>query len=231
MDLDGRFDPFKAFDAIQANSEAREGRYHLTTLPSGAPFKTLTGDEADYVNSKVAEYEEQFSFRNVSDKGELDRCVMFELLNYRLGLWLGMGEDYEGGAIDSNSMNQRLRDSSAELRQLKKNLGIDKVARDRSRGEGSVHQFIMNVLEWAHRFGITRNEQAVRAITLAMELISLMDRYKNCAAANDPEAERRRVACTTEDLLEWIDTTFRKEFMEIDERFRQEEQTYWVRQL
>lgn len=227
--LDGKFDPFGVLYAAQPDDD--EAEYYPATLPSGAQTVTLTEAEAEFVTSKVQEYEEQFSFQNVSDKAELDRCVIYELLHYRFGSWLLKGKEYDGRDVDWNLTQQRLRDNSAELRQLKKNLGIDKVARDRSRGEGSTHQFISNLLEYAHRFGITRNEQAVKARTLAMELISLVDRYKNCAAATDPEAERRRVACTTEDLIGWIDTVFRTEFLEIDETFKRESQQFWIRAL
>src|SRR5687767_12615714 len=97
-------------------------------LPSGAIQPVLTPAEQGYLTDRVAKYDDSLALTNVSDLVDLDRVMVFELLIYRWGCWLGNGMDYDGIGIDDRLIHQQIRETSTELRQIKKNVGIDRPA-------------------------------------------------------------------------------------------------------
>lgn len=220
--------PFNPFAAVEPTvEEAADANFIFVDLPSGTPFPVLNEAEAEHLKRRVAEYLDQFQFNNVSDIAVLDAIVTNELIMFRDATWASRRQDYNGKPIDAATeakLRQSVKELSAECRQLRKNVGIDKVARDRARGEGSIHQRWQNVCDRAERFGIHRNEQSAKAIELAMQGISLIDYFKNCT----PD-ERDLLHMNEADIIEWFDTVFRPEFLALDEYFREHEQKLWVR--
>lgn len=198
-------------------------------LPSGARQPVLTPGEQAYVQERLARYEDSLALTNISDQQDLDRVLIFELLIARIGAWLGSGLDYDGNAVDERVLNTQLNEHSRELRQLKKNLGIDRVARERQSGAGSVHERWSNILARAKAFSVMRNEQAAKAVDLANELMSLVGTHDRAT-----DREREELHVTSEDILDWVRTVFSVEFTEIDRVFRQdgpEAQKTWIRSL
>lgn len=219
-DLDEPFEPFKT-PASMTTASGQE--LFQVELPSGALIGVPTEEEAAHLTLTVERYQDQYALENVSDLAEVDRCLCLELQMHRNQVWLARRSDYDGKAVDENALQQRSKESSAEIRQIKKTLGIDKVARDRQTGRGSTHQYISDLLGRARRFGLMRNQQAAKSIELAMELISLVTVHRN---AN--EKERRMLRCTEDDIIEWIETVFTPEFMAIDEYFREHDQSTYI---
>lgn len=199
-----------------------DGEFIPVELPSGAFYEVLTAEEAEYVEGKTADYTHGFQFNNVADLGELDRLVEMELLVHRYNRWLGRRKDYKGVAVDEGPLQTKVNTWSTEIRQIKLKLGIDKVTRDRQRGEGSVAQRWTTTLTRAKAFTVMRCKQAAMAITLAQQLIALMDLRKNT-----DEIDRERMKLNDAGILEWIDTRFRSEFEEIASHFRKTEMHYW----
>lgn len=195
----------------------------LVEAPSGAPFTVLTQDEKEYFENVAAQYVNQFKFQNISDLQDLDRILVAELLCQRWGLWLSKEVDYWGDPIDTDVITKKLNEYNKELRQQKKQMGMDKPARDKEKGE-SVADYIETLRQRAREFGEMRNEQAAKAITLFQELAALIQYHDNCT----PE-ERREEDIEVEDVLEWIRNTAIPEFNEIDKNFRQTTQKYWDR--
>lgn len=194
-------------------------------LPSGAPFTVLGETEAVYLERLADAYQEQFEFTNISDLAELDRLLAMELLSHRYTIWLAKGVDYDNEPVPV-SLSTRLKDQSIEIRQIKKQLGIDKISRDRARGEGSTAQYLANVRQRAGVFGIFRNEQAARSIELINELIGMVQFNKQ---AN--EKELRKFGLTDEGIKDWIWDTLRPEYEELDAAFREREQKMWIREM
>lgn len=225
--LDKPFEPFKAAQAAAGgNSGTADKPLFEVELPSGAFISVPTEEEATHLGNKVAQYREQFNLDNVADLGEVDRCLTLELLSHRYQTWLARRCDYDAKTIDENALQQRCKEMSNELRQIKKTLGIDKVSRERQTGRGSAYQRVTDILDRARRFGLMRNAQSAKATELAMELISMMTARSNCK--NDKQKRMLRV--TDEDIFEWIETVFTPEFMEIDEAYRREDQRMWILQ-
>lgn len=191
-------------------------------LPSGGTVVVLTDDEADYLRQRVRLYHDEYRFTNVSDLQEVDRICLFEMLCHRWAAFLLAGSDYFGSAIDEASLRRELDSYSTEIRQMKKTLGIDKVARDRAKGDGSVAQYWSNLLTRAKAFGIHRNNQAARAMELINELLGMVTFNRNADAD-----EQREFEMTDADILNWVHTTMRAEYDELDVVFRREVQRYW----
>lgn len=193
-------------------------------LPSGATWYVLTQDESDYLVDRVHRYLTDNRFTNVSDVQDIDRMVMFELLVHRWTLWLSKGVDYYNDEVNSRELADRVNAYSTEIRQLKKGLGVDKVARDRARGDDSVVAYLEQLKVRAGEFGIMRNEQFSKVIELFHQLKALI-----IYNANTDELEKREQHITDEDLLDWIKNVAIPEFDAIDATFRDEKQKLWVR--
>lgn len=194
------------------------------TAPSGAEFAVMTDSEKDYFNSIASQYTKDNHFTNISDMQDLDRVLVWETICWRWSLWLSQEKDYWGQDLDLDLIRKSLNDYSKELRLLKKSLGIDKSTRDKDKGEATA-AYIHTLGIRAKEFGVRRNKQAVKAITLFQELKALITFHENCT----PE-ERKENHVEEHDVIEWIKSVI-PEFDEIDEKFRSESQTYWVREM
>lgn len=196
-------------------------------LPSGATFKVLTADEVAYVEDRARRYLEDNHFVNVSDFQDVDRMIILEVLCFRWGLFISNQRDYFGDVVDdTGSLRRALHDYSAELRQLKKMLGIDKNTRDKDKGEDSVSVYLENLRARAKEFGVTRERMFDKGMELFQQLRSLITLFDNC-----DEKERIEEHCTTEDIMDWIRTIAIPEFEEIDNHFRNTSQRSWIRSM
>lgn len=224
---DEPFNPFSLVEratAVVPASSTHPGDRFEVVLPSGAILPVPTEEESTYLVEMVRRYAEDYEFSNASDVGELDRCLAFELQMHRAQVQLSMGIDYQGKKVDANALMQRSKEFSAEIRQMKKGLVMDKVARDRQSGKGSVFEYVREVLEHAREFAVMRNAQQARAIELANDLMALMTCRRNAVT----EKERRMLRVHDEDIFEWIEEVFIPKFMEIDEDYRAGNQSMWI---
>jgi len=114
--------------------------------------------------------------------------------------------------------------NSREIRELKLALGIDKVSRDKMKGE-SVPDYLKTLLERAKTFGYHRNKQYETAVTLMYELRSMVLTHDRC-----DEIEREELDLSEDTILEWIRTRMIEEWDELDQSFR-DNQKIWVRDL
>lgn len=195
------------------------------TAPSGGIFTVLTQDEVDYFTDRASRYQKDNHFVNVSDLQDVDRMLIMELMCWRYGLWLSQERDYWGQGVDIDALKKSLFEYSKELRLLKKSLGIDKAQREKDKGE-SVADYLETLRVRAKEFGVMREQQLTKALTLFKELQALLTFHDNC-----DEIERREQNIEVEDILEWLRTVAFPEFDQIDHHFRHKQQRYWVREL
>jgi hypothetical protein len=193
--------------------------------PSGATFHVLTEAERDYFDNITAKYQQDNKFTNVTDLQDLDRILMMELMVQRWNVWLSMEKDYWGDNIDQTKLQKWITDFSKEIRATKQSLGIDKSSRDKDKGE-SIAAYIENVRLRGREFGVMRNEQAVKSITLFQQLIALITFYEK-----GDEEEKKEFKKNWEDIYAWLKDTAIPEFQEIDKNFRETNQKYWIRSL
>jgi hypothetical protein len=194
-------------------------------LPSGATFP-VHSEEVDYISERTRRYLDENHFSNVSDFQDVDRMLIMELICFRWGTWISRQKDYWGDPVDLDQLQQSLKAHSVELRQLKKQLGIDKIARDRSKGEDSVPAYLNNLLRRAKEFGVHRERQMDKALELFNELKALVTLHQNA-----DEVERGELHVQLEDILDWIVTIAIPEYDRLDEHFRQNQQRAWVRSI
>ena len=204
-------------------------------MPSGSFQPVMNFREQQHLEHRVAQYHEHNQLTNIADLAELDRLLVLELMVHRIGVWLGQGRDYQGEDINERQLQDQLNSHSTEIRLVKKTLGLDRPARERAKGEGSVAHYWEQLRVRAKAFGILRNEQSAKSIELAMQLISLIQVHDN---AKD-EKERENLHCTQKDIMTWVREHFIPEMLAIDQKFRTEKtgvddvpaQTYWVREM
>lgn len=193
------------------------------TLPSGAVYYVLTSGESAYLSDRILRYQADNHFINVSDIQDIDKMIVFELLIHRWTLWLSKGRDYYDEDINIKQFAEMVNSYSTEVRQLKKALGVDKVTRDRTRGDDSLPAFWAHLQRRAKEFGVMRNEQLVATITAFQRLKALLQFHDNA-----DEIERRENHCEIDDLVQLLREEIAR-FDQIDETFRHEKQSLWVR--
>jgi hypothetical protein len=114
---------------------------------------------------------------------------------------------------------------SAEIRLVKKGLGIDKASRDKDKGS-SLAEYIENLGRRAKEFGIHREAQTQKALILFHEIAAKVQLHKNC-----DEIEQRDLKCTEKDVIDWLWNYAIPEFKKVDKKFKETQQRYWVREL
>lgn len=192
-------------------------------LPSGGTIYVLTNAEKDYLESIIERYLDDNHFKNIADLLDIDKLVSFELFVHRWNLWMGKGRDYYDEEVNVRQLAQTVDQISTEIRQLKKQLGVDKLTRDRLTGDDSVAARWDNVLQRAKEFGYKRNEEAVAAIESMHNIAAALTYHRNL-----DDYERKQFHMEVEDLLEIIENEV-ADFKQIDDDFRKNVQTYWVR--
>lgn len=194
-------------------------------LPSGGQFYVY-GREKRYFDDRVKRYLTDNLFTNVADLQDLDRIIVNELLAWRWGLWLTQQKDYWDDPVDEKDLARQLKDIDGQLKNLKTGLGIDKVTRDKVKGEDSVSRYIDNLKFRAKEFGVTREAQLGAALELFHELIGKVTLYENCDAE-----ERREQKAELVDIYAWLKEEAFPKFLDIDEHFRQNSQKFWIQEM
>lgn len=190
--------------------------------PSGAIFHVQTLEESDWYDHRRDQYLAHNHFVNISDLEDMDRLLMFELMVYRWSLWATQGFDYLYARVEENALKNNIREYSVEIRQIKAALGIDKVNRDKDKGE-NFGEYLRNFLIRAKEFGYHRNKQYAFAVTSFWKLHAIVRVYKRT-----DEQERVELGLTPEKIIEIIDEEMLKPFDKIEQDYRKN-QAIWVR--
>jgi hypothetical protein len=197
---------------------------YTVQTPTGSDFNLQTQEEADWYESRRDRYLTDNHFTNVSDLQDLDRLLILEVMLYRWGLWMGQGFDYLYSRVDENQLKNNLKDYSTEVRLIKASLGIDKLTRDKDKGE-SLSDYVEKLLERAKVFGYHRNAQYELAVTKFYQLRSMVMTYYRC----DTE-ERELLDLSLESIVEWIKDDVIEPFDQLQADFRKE-QSMWIREM
>lgn len=197
---------------------------YTVQTPTGSDFNLQTQEEADWYESRRDRYLTDNHFTNVSDLQDLDRLLVLEVMLYRWALWMGQGFDYLYSRVDENQLKNNLKDYSTEVRLIKASLGIDKLTRDKDKGE-SLSDYVDKLLERAKVFGYHRNAQYELTVTKFYQLRSMVMTYDRC----DTE-ERELLDLSLESIVEWIKADVIEPFDQLQADFRKE-QSMWVREM
>ena len=195
-------------------------------LPSGQTTSVSRDTEAEYLESKAAEYQEQFAFTNPVDLGVLDMIVSMEMLVWRWQRWLNLGHSDDGEPIAVKQITEAMKQTSAELRLLRSSLGMDKVTRDRTTGDGSLPEFVARLKEGAKAMNVFRCEQVDITLEHGMQLITLANIWRN----GDPE-EQEMFGCTSDEIMQWILTVYAPAMKTASDYFATNVQSIWIREM
>lgn len=191
--------------------------------PSGNQHYVINQLEEKFYNENSIKYLNDYKFTNASDLQDLDKILAGETLVYRWSTWLSTETDYDGSRIDLTEVRKAMIDQQKDIRDTKKSLGMDKLTRDKDKGQLTA-DYIEQLRHRAKEFGIMRNDQAAKAITLWQELDSIITLYKNCT-----EDERKSEHVTPVEIINWIESQM-PEFREIDRLFQLDHQRYWIQE-
>lgn len=193
---------------------------------SGAEYEVLTEEEKAIWNKSLAKYVEQFKFENVTDLHDLDRVIQGELLCHRWNSWLIRDADYDGRSIEeiADKLYKQKLDQEKEVRLLKEKMGLNRARRQDSESQ-AVHEYLATLLRRAKEFGVHRDEQIAKSITLLHEIFTQVGLYYR-----SDEEERAHLGVTPLEIMEWINTEARTEYDAIDDAFRVN-QKIWIKDV
>jgi hypothetical protein len=193
---------------------------------SGAKYEVLTEEEKDIWNKSLAKYVEQFKFENVTDLHDLDRVIQGELLCHRWNSWLIRDADYDGRSIEeiADKLYKQKLDQEKEVRLLKEKMGLNRARRQDSESQ-AVHEYLATLLRRAKEFGVHRDEQIAKSITLLHEIFTQVGLYYR-----SDEEERSHLGVTPLEIMKWINTEARTEYDAIDDAFRLN-QKLWIKDV
>lgn len=202
-----------------------ENPYGLTMYqvksPTGSLVNLQTWAEAEWYEKQRDKYLHDNRFTNVSDFQDLDRLLILEIMVYRWSTWLTQGFDYLASRVDEKVMKDSIKEYSTEIRLLKQALGIDRVNRERDKGE-TLGDYIQTLLLRAKEFGYQRNKEYEKSVTLVWELVNMVQTYDRC-----DEQERRELDLSHETIMEWIRMHLIADWDVMQESFRKE-QKMWI---
>jgi len=197
---------------------------HPVDTPSGATLNLMAIEEQAYYAQRKTQYLTHNHFVNVSDLQDVDRLLTLEIMVYRWSVWLTRGFDYVMSRVDEHALKTNIKEYSTEIRLLKQSLGLDKVTRERDKGE-SVGDYLENLKRRARQFGVHRNNQYEVAVTMMARLKTMVNTLDRCDAE-----EREELDLSEESILEFIREQIIGPFDQIDEDFRKE-QKVWIKEL
>lgn len=201
-------------------------------LPSGATHFVYR-KEMHHFSDLVKRYLKDNAATNVTDLQDIDRIIVMETLCWRWGVWLSQRADYWWDPIDESDLSKQLKDTSAELRSLKKSLGFDKLTREKERGVDSLSHFITQLGVRAEQFGIMREEQLDMALELFNELTAKITVCENTTEDEKRELDSLGTPASRDTIYEWIRDVAIPKYQAIDEHFRKrpDGQRSWIREM
>lgn len=189
--------------------------------PTGSDVNLQTEAESRYYEKQRDKYLKDNRFTNVSDFQDLDRLLTLEVMVHRWSTWLTQGFDYLASRVNEKELKDSIKEYSTEIRLLKQALGIDRVNREKDKGE-TLGDYLQVLLLRAKEFGYQRNAEYEKSVTLMWELINMIQTYDRC-----DEQERRELDLSHESIIEWIRTRMMKDWDEMIAAFRKNQRA-WI---
>ena len=194
-------------------------------LVSGKDATVQTDQEADWFIQTRDSYTTQLKFTETTDLIDLDRLLILELMVFRFTQHLAQGHDYDHDMLNEKQMLADLKLYSDQINKVKESMGLNKKSRDDAANEGNFSAWLSDLKSRAKIFGVHREKQLTKSLTLMQELSTVIGAYDRA-----DEDERRKLGFETpEVIVDWIRETMLPEFHALDAYFREHEQRYWVR--
>ena len=199
------------------------GRFPVQT-PLGTTTHVATYEDQVLYQTRRQAYEDDFAFESASDKSGLEMLLNLEVTLAQIQRWVSSGAMDNGAVLRPTDASRYLTQSNALIRQVesqKKALGMDRESRMRATAE-NVGTYVSTLLIRAKEYGVSRNEEVLKAVDLWRALQGIVERFDR---SND--FERLQVGFVSEaDIVEWIRKNL-PDMDAIDARFRQNQKS-WV---
>lgn len=197
----------------------------VVKLVSGKDVTVQTDQEADWFIQTRDSYTTQLKFTEVTDLVDLDRLLILELMVFRFTQHLAQGTDYDGDMLNEKQMLADLKLYSDQINKVKDSMGLNKKSRDDAANEGNFSAWLSDLKSRAKIFGVHREKQLTKALTLMQELSTVVGAYDR----SDEEERRKLGFASPAEIVDWVRETMLPEFHALDAYFREHEQRYWVR--
>lgn len=199
------------------------GRFPVET-PLGTTAMVATFEDQVFYQTRRQAYEDDFTFESASDRSGLGTLLDLEVTLTQIQRWVSTGSMDNGAVLRPTDVSRYLTQSNALVRQIesqKKSLGMDRESRMRATAE-NVGTYISTLLIRAKEYGVSRNEEVIKAVDLWRALQGIVERFDR---SND--FERLQAGFVSEaDIVEWIRKNL-PDMDAIDERFRKGQRS-WV---
>lgn len=206
---------------------SRGGGLRHVNLASGQVIQVQGAEEQDWFNETRDAYLKGAHYTENTDIQDLDRLLAHELMVYRWTLHLAAGVDYEGDLVDEKQLQQQLKLFSDQITKIKESMGLTRKARDVAASSESVADYLDNLRRRAKEFGIHRETQLDKALTLFNELSAILGAYDRA-----DQDERNRMGFPDEDsVLNWVREVAVPEYRKLDDHFRANHQRVWIRSI
>lgn len=196
-------------------------------LCSGETLRVQTAVEQRWFNDTKAKYLTETRFTDTTDMQDMDRLLCLELVLFRWNQHLASGYDYQNELVDDDLLRKQVKEQSEAITRLKASLSLDKRSRDAALNEGNFAAWFADVKRRAKLFGIHRENQLNKALSLMNELSGIVGSFDR-----SDEEERKKLGFESEaDIMQWVRETMIPDFKAIDEHFVEHEQKLWARDL
>lgn len=193
---------------------------------SGKILQVMTNAEAEWFEETRDAYMHELMFTEKTDLIDLDRLLILELMIFRWSQHIAAGVDYDGDMVNEKQLTADIKAYSDQLNKIKDSMGLTKKARDDIANADNFAQKYADLKARAKMFGIHRENQLTKTLTLGMELSTVVGAFYRA-----DEEERRKLGFENEkEIVEWVRDTWLVEFHAVDEYFRQHSQRYWIRE-
>lgn len=190
-------------------------------------MQVMNQEEAEWFEATRDAYMTEAQYTDATDIRDLDRLLVHELMVFRWTKHIGSGRDYDGMLIDEGDLQKNIKLYSDQITKIKESMGLTRKVRDAAANAESVADYLANLKARAKQFGVHREKQLDKALTLFEELSAVVGAFLRAS-----EEERKKIGFEDADeVLKWISETAIPEYREIDAHFRANEQRYWVRDI
>lgn len=198
--------------------------YEVKT-PSGRTLRLLTEEEAEFYNDHRDKYIKEYRLENASDLQTVEVILTMEVMISRWSMWLTQGFDYDEGVCNAEELRRNIQQYSLEVRNNKISLGIDRVARQKDKGE-DIASYLENLRQRAGAFGIKRSSEAARAIELFKEA---ENRFGLILRTDKDEQEYLKIDALS--VYKWFMDEAVPEMNKIDGEFIKTGQRFWIKEI
>ena len=210
---------------VQPSANIAGSNLRHVSLVSGQVIQVQGEDERNWFEATRDKYLNETKFSEATDLRDLDRLLVLELMVYRWTVFLAAGVDYQGLLIDEQDLQRNIKLYSDQINKVKDATGMSKKARDAEADKGNFAAYLADLKHRAKVFGVHREKQLTKALTLMKELFTVVEAFHRA-----DEEERIKLGFESErEVMQWIREVMKPEFDALDEYFQKNEQRYWVR--